>query len=107
MGGVAGVAKTQNASRLTDCYSVGDVSNTHSYSAAGTGGLLGHGDFCTLETCFSYAAVAAQSGTGRRRDRQIYAPLHEQLQNVWILGEASEIPGVSGQSAAGFASRIS
>ncbi len=104
MGGVAGVAKTQNASRLTDCYSVGDVSNTHSYSAAGTGGLLGHGDFCTLETCFSYAAVAAQSGTADGAIGKYTRRSTNSCKNVWFLGEASEIPGVSGQSAAGFAS---
>ena len=59
LGGVAGACMTEGASSLTDCYSVGEVRNAHTYASSGTGGLIGYGNDYRAENCFSYGGTAA------------------------------------------------
>ena len=63
MGGVAGTCMTENAAALHDCYNVGDITNEHTYSKAGTGGLIGYGNYYRAENCFNYGTVTAAAGT--------------------------------------------
>lgn len=62
MGGLVGACMTENAAALLDCYSIGDVTNEHTYSRAGTGGLIGYGNYYRAENCFNYGTVTAASG---------------------------------------------
>ncbi len=105
MGGVAGVAKTQNASSLTDCYSAAAVNNGHPYSGAGTGSLLGFGDFCALKNCFGYGLTEAAAGSADGAVGKYTRRSTNLCENVWFLGENSSIPGITGQSAEAFASQ--
>lgn len=63
MGGVVGACVSEGASALLDCYSVGGVENGHTYASAGTGGLIGYGNYYRAENCYSYGVVSAASGT--------------------------------------------
>lgn len=63
VGGIVGCANTLNASQITDCYNVGDVENSHAYTKAATGGIIGYGNYFVLKNGFCYGQVTAASGT--------------------------------------------
>ena len=111
LGGVAGACMTEGASSLTDCYSVGEVRNAHTYASSGTGGLIGYGNDYRAENCFSYGAVSAAAGTaggliGRdsSRSTNVRENLYYRADSCGTaVGGKAEASGTAARTAAEFA----
>ncbi len=112
MGGLVGACVTENAAALTDCYSIGTVTNAHTYASSATGGVIGYGNYFRAENCYSYGAVQAAAGTaggviGRDAGRSTSV-----RKNLYYLdtacavgvGGKPEASGVAARTAAEFAS---
>ena len=113
VGGVVGLANTQSASVLADCYNVGDVENTHGYAKAATGGVVGYGNYFSLKNGFCCAAVRGESGTvggvigmdSRRSTNRLENTAYLDVGCETAVGGVAEPVGVKALRAAELASQ--
>ena len=63
LGGLAGSCNTDKGGVITGCYNIGAVTSTSTYGSAGTGGLIGYGNYYKLQNCYDYGTVTAAKGT--------------------------------------------